>query len=135
VWTKAVLDAKVKAGKLRGYTELGQAAPGKKRSKYGNVKTTVDGLTFDSRKEAKRWGELKLLLKKGEIGLLERQRVFRLEVNGSAVAEYKSDFSYLTAGGVLVVEDVKSAATRKIATYRLKKKLMKAQYGIDIKEV
>lgn len=108
----------------------------KKRSKYGNTKTEVDGILFDSEKEAKRYGELKLMQKAGLIGFLELQVVFELKVNDSKVCSYVADFVYVdTRTGEKVVEDVKSPATRKIASYRLKKKLMKSIYDLTIKEV
>jgi hypothetical protein len=107
-----------------------------KKSKYGNKKTVVDGIKFDSAKEAKRYGELKMLLKAGHIGLLQLQVVYRLEVDGKLICKYVADFEYIQVNtGETVVEDVKSAATRKLPVYRLKKKLMKELLGIEIKEV
>lgn len=135
MWTLNDIEDKLKKGKIRGFQGKGVQLDIIKKSKYGNKKTEVDGIVFDSKKEAKRYGELKILLKKGLIGLLEMQRVFELEVNGVIVARYKADFCYLNEQGELVVEDVKSAATRKIATYRLKKKLMKTIHQIEIKEI
>lgn len=108
----------------------------KKRSKYGNKKAQVSGHTFDSIKEAKRYGELKMMQKAGLIGFLELQVVYELKVNEQKICSYIADFVYVDAKtGEKVVEDVKSPATRKIAKYRQKKKLMKAIYNIEIKEV
>lgn len=108
----------------------------KKKPKYGNKKTTVDGIKFDSEKEAKRYGELKMLLKAGHIGLLQMQAVYRLEVNGKLVCKYVADFTYIEVKtGETIVEDVKSVATRKLSTYRLKKKLMRELLNIEIREV
>jgi hypothetical protein len=108
----------------------------KKKSKYGNKKTEVDGITFDSEKEAKRYGELKIMQKAGLIGLLQMQVEYRLEVNGEKVASYIADFVYLDSQtGQTVVEDVKSEMTRKLPVYRLKKKLMKQIHNIEIAEV
>lgn len=107
-----------------------------KKSKYGSTKVEVDGITFDSAKEARRYGELKLMQKAGMIGLLELQVVYELNVNGGKVCSYIADFVYvISATGEKVVEDVKSDSTKKIERYRLKKKLMKQCYGIEIKEV
>lgn|ERR1700734_2196951 len=111
----------------------GTARPPKKRSKYGAVKTECDGVTFDSKKEAKRYNELKLLLLAGEIEHLQRQPAFPITVNGVKVGTYKADFSYMEKGE-LVIEDVKSEPT-KTAVYRLKKKLVEAMYGVRITEV
>lgn len=107
-----------------------------KKAKYGNKKVEVDGEMFDSQKEAKRWGELKLLLKAGAIGMLQRQVVYELKVNDKRVCKYVADFVYLDSKtGETVVEDVKSSYTRKLPVYRLKKKLMKSLLNIEIKEV
>lgn len=103
------------------------------RSKYNAVKTKVDGITFDSKREAARWCHLLLLQKAGLIGDLERQVKYRLEVNGQLVCTYVADFRY-TEAGQQVVEDVKSAPTRKKPEYRIKFKLMRACHGIRIRE-
>lgn len=107
----------------------------KKRPKYGNHKTTVDGLIFDSKREAKRWGELNILLKGGMITNLKRQVPFNLDVKGRSVGTYYADFTYHDDKGFYVVEDVKSIITRKDPVYRLKKRLMDAIHNIDIAEV
>lgn len=100
------------------------------RSKYGNRRTTIDGITFDSAKEALRWQELRLLEAAGEIRNLARQARYRLEVNGAKVCDYVADFTY-DEGDTFVVEDVKG---RRTPVYSLKKKLMKAIHGIEIRE-
>ncbi|WP_315823038.1 DUF1064 domain-containing protein [Paraflavitalea speifideaquila] len=115
---------------------LGGQHKKEKRSKYNNRKTMVDGIEFDSVKEAKRYGELKLMQKAGHIGFLELQVSFELKVNDEKICTYIADFVYLDAKtGERIVEDVKSEVTRKIPLYRRKKSLMKAIYGITIKEV
>jgi hypothetical protein len=126
-----------KQGRVRGYKfnddcslKNKTEAPGK----YKNKKVKVDGHLFDSKKEANRYHELKLLQIAGEITGLKLQEEFKLNVEGVKVASYFADFIYHSAGH-LVVEDVKSKATRRIAVYRLKKKLMAAIYKIEIKEV
>lgn len=107
-----------------------------KRSKYGNVRIQVDGMWFDSKKEGRRYQDLALLLKADKIGVLEMQVSYDLVVEGKMVARYVADFRYRDVQtGALVVEDVKSKATRKNRIYRLKKKLMKAIYNIEIKEM
>ena len=108
-----------------------QGARPKQQSKYRNRRATVDGQTFDSRKEARRYLELQLLARAGEITGLTRQQSYRLEVNGVLVCSYRPDFEYRTKDGTKVVEDVKGVKTQ---TYKLKKKLMKAIYGITITE-
>jgi len=104
-----------------------------KRPKYRNKKTVVDGMTFDSKKEAQRYQDLKLLQLGNDISDLKIQPEFKLHVNGFLVCKYRADFSY-TERGEYIVEDVKSEITRKNRAYRIKLKLMKAVHGIDIKE-
>jgi hypothetical protein len=130
------------AGKIRSYQVKHKSVPddqpagGSKKAKYRNRKKEVDGIVFDSEKEARRYGDLMLQLKAGEIGLLELQKEFVLKVDGKKICKYKADFVYvIMATGESVVEDVKSDATRKLPAYRLKKKLMRAIYGIEISEV
>lgn len=110
------------------------------RTKYNNKKVTVNGQVFDSKKEANRYKELRLLEKAGEIYDLRRQVKFKLiptqrdEVTGEVVereCSYKADFVYEKAGET-VVEDVKGFRTKE---YIIKRKLLLYQYGIRIKEI
>jgi len=91
----------------------------------------VDGFTFDSRREANRYLELKLLERSGEISNLELQPRYDLIVNGKNCGFYKADFRY-QEGEKTITEDAKGMKT---AVYSLKKKLVKAIYGIEIVEV
>ena len=106
--------------------------------KYHAVPTVVDGIRFDSKKEARRYQELKLLVRAGEISDLELQPRFALSgVSHAGGAEkictYVADFQYLNiADGEVVVEDVKGMLT---PMYRMKKRWVKTQYGITIREV
>lgn len=100
-------------------------------SKYGAVRTEVDGIVFASKSEARRYSELKLAQAAGEISGLELQVKYPLVVNGVKVADYVCDFRYRERGRGLVVEDRKGMRT---PVYRLKRKLMKAIHGIDIFE-
>jgi hypothetical protein len=102
--------------------------------KYKNKKAVVEGITFDSIKESKRYHELKLLERAGVITQLELQPRLDLVVNGQKIGFYRGDFGYYE-NGVRKIEDVKSAFTTKMPVYRLKKKLVKAIHGIDIIEV
>lgn len=105
-------------------------------NKYMNVKTTLDGVQFDSRKEAARYQELLLLLRAGQIANLKIHPKYPLRVNGKHVGYYYGDFQYdEVSTGKPILEDVKSVATRKLACYRLKKRLVLAIYGLDITEV
>jgi hypothetical protein len=102
-------------------------------NKFRNRKTVVDGLTFDSAKEARRWSELRLLERAGQITDLVRQEPIRLEVNGKLVCKFIPDFCYVE-NGQKVVEDVKSPATRKLPAYRIKVKLLEALTRIRVRE-
>lgn len=112
-----------------------------KKTKYGNRKTEVNGIVFDSRKEAGRYQELLLLLKAGEIKDLKLQETFVLQ-NGYVTPEgrrikaitYRADFTYLDGEGRKIVEDVKSAGTR-TREYILKRKLMQDRHHVTIQEV
>jgi hypothetical protein len=102
-------------------------------SKMHNIRTQVDGITFDSLDEAARYGELKIEEKAGLVTDLQVHKTFRFVVNGVHVCDYESDFTYRRDGS-FVVEDVKSPGTITYA-YRIKKKLMLAIHGIQIQEV
>lgn len=110
--------------------------PKKKQSKYRNVVVEAHGKRFDSKKE---YGHYLFLLdkqNKGEIIGLECQRKFVMIVNDQIICSYVADFYYVKySNGVAAVEDVKSSITRKNPVYRLKKKLMKACFNIDIIEI
>lgn len=110
-------------------------------NKYHASKVDVNGITFDSKKEAARWSELEEMERAGEIIDLKRQVPFELiqafECSGKKFrpTKYVADFAYVSAeDGKYVVEDVKSPATR-TRLYLLKKKLMALVHGIIIKEV
>ena len=102
--------------------------------KYRNQPTLVDGVRFDSKKEAAEWRKLQILERAGRIRNLERQVTFPLEVAGTKVCSYKADFvyeEYVKGEWPKVVHDAKGMLT---PIYRLKKKLMKACHGIEIRE-
>lgn len=121
-----------------------------KTGKYRNIRTQVDGIPFDSQKEARRFIELKSLLKAGKIRNLKLQPQFTLQESyvtpdGKRVRaiRYLADFSYDRPTSpdqngyihwVKVVEDVKSQATR-TAQYEIKRKLMLERFGIVVEEV
>lgn len=106
-------------------------------SKYGNHKTTVDGITFDSKAEAARYQKLLLWEKAGHIADLRRQVRFdlipRQKLGGRTLPAvyYKADFTY-TQDGKYIVEDVKGMIT---PVYRLKRRLMLDKHGIEVQEV
>lgn len=102
-------------------------------SKYHSVRTVVDNVTFDSKREADRYSELKLLIRAGTIRDLELQPEFPVVVNGVKICVYRADFAYSALDGKRTVEDVKSGPT-KTPVYRLKRKLVEAIYDIRILE-
>lgn len=110
-------------------------SPEKKKRKYRNEPVVVDGERFDSKKEARRWVILQSLLKLGAIRNLRRQVRYDLVVSGIVVSHYTADFVYEETNGTEVVEDTKSEATCQDRAYGIRKKLMLALYGIEIREV
>lgn len=101
------------------------------KSKYGNTPTVVNGIRFDSKREAGHWQELLLRQSVGEISGLRRQVRFALEVSEQLICTYVADFTY-SENGKMVVADSKGAKTRE---YILKKKLMRACWDIEIVEL
>ena len=120
-----------------------------KISKYKSEKVEILGIRFDSKREAKRYFELRLLEQAGEISNLQRQvkyelipkqieRVQQTDAQNpkTRVIErsctYIADFVYVDKQGNTIVEDTKGVRTKE---YRIKKKLMLYVHGIKIKEV
>lgn len=108
--------------------------------KYRNEKVKVDGILFDSKKEARRYGELKMLKKAGKIKDFSIQYPFVFVLNKEKIFKYKADFRVEHLDGSVEVEDVKGfdRKTKKFRTtplFKLKKKLIEAQFGIKIKLV
>lgn len=124
------------------------------RRKYGNQQITVDGIRFDSKKEAIRFQQLRLLERAGKISGLQRQVKFVLipaqrescsEIYTKGTKKgcrkpgrllekecsYIADFVYCE-NGKAVVEDAKGFRTE---VYKIKRKLMLERYGIQIREV
>ena len=101
-------------------------------SKYRNKPTTVGGYRFDSKKEAKRYSELSLLVAASAITHLKVHPKFPITVNGAKCGYYEADFEYLDRLGNRVIEDAKGFRT---PLYKLKKKLVEALYGVTITEV
>jgi hypothetical protein len=103
----------------------------KGRSKYGARKVTYDGIAFASLKEGARYLVLKALQQAGRITNLRLQVPYPCKVGDVLICKYIADFTYVEDGKE-ITEDAKGVRT---PIYRLKKKLIKALYGIDIKEV
>lgn len=104
------------------------------KSKYHAKPVTVDGIRFDSKREAERWQQLLLLYRAGEISNLRRQVPYVLIPKSDYGRDivYRADFVYVDKSCIEIVEDAKGFKTD---IYRLKKRLMAEKYGIIIKEV
>ncbi|HUX16936.1 MAG TPA: DUF1064 domain-containing protein [Phycisphaerae bacterium] len=115
------------------------ASPKGGRRKYGNEPTYVDGRRFDSKAEARRYAELVRLHAAGEVLWFCLQPTFRLP----AGIDYRADFIVCRASLTpefdgpwqVFIEDVKGGKATKTKEYRLKKRLMRDRYGIEIMEV
>ena len=112
-------------------------------SKYRAVRTTVDGVTFASKAEARRYSELRLLEKAGKVWGIELQPRYVLTVIGGErkdyahkIGTYVGDFSYYRVdehgGSWLTIEDVKGFDT---PLSKWKRKHVEAQYGITVQIV
>lgn len=115
--------------KAEPLTEKGE----RRKSKYAAKPCTIDGHRFPSKREARRYTELRTLERAGKITGLELQPKFPCVVNGVKVCDWIGDFAYFEAGSdTETIEDAKGFRTK---VYRIKKKLVEAIYGIRIKEV
>ena len=100
-------------------------------NKYRNIKTVVDGITFDSKREAFYYQIFKKQEQLGHIKDLKLQVPFHFVLNGKKIFTYKADFTYINPNcdNYLQVVDVKGVQT---PVFKLKKKLIEAQHGIII---
>lgn len=110
----------------------------KRSNKYGAIKETVDGIVFDSRLEARRYGQLKLLERAGTIRGLRVHPVYPIIIDGEPVkmrnghaAKYTADFSYFE-GNESVTEDCKGFVVR---DWPLRRAIIEAIYKITIREI
>ena len=105
----------------------------KKSSKFGAKKTVVDGITFDSKWESERYGQLKAMERGGIVTDLALQVKYDIVINDIKICKYIADFVYKEESPDCkikeIVEDAKGFETPE---FKLKKKLMKAVHGIDI---
>ncbi|MCL1944877.1 MAG: DUF1064 domain-containing protein [Firmicutes bacterium] len=111
-------------------------------NKYGNQRTTIDNIIFDSKKEAERYLQLKLMQKGGVIRNLELQKRIEILPKLEAIKQgekakravcYVADFVYeVVATGQVVIEDAKGVRTD---VYKLKKRLLRQLHGKIIVEV
>ena len=106
-----------------------------RQSKYRNVPTVVDGVRFASKKEAKRYGELKLMQRAGAITHLDVHPSWEFTLLGVRIGKYTADFSYRRGAYEFIVEDVKGGKATRTEAYKLRKALMLAIHGIKITEI
>lgn len=120
-----------------------------RRNKYGNKKVVVNGIKFDSQKEARRYTYLRMLQNAGKITDLQMQKEYVLipsqrepdsigkrggKIKGKVIerkVSYIADFAYMQDGEE-VVEDTKGVLT---PDYVIKRKLMLYIHGIRISEI
>ena len=105
-----------------------------KYNKYNAKKTEFMGYKFDSRWEAERYGQLSSMVLAGVVKDLERQVKYDIIVNDQKICRYIADFVYIlvheNGSEEKIVEDAKGVQT---SDFKLKKKLMKAVFDIEIK--
>lgn len=104
-----------------------------RRSKFGAVPVTIDGIRFDSKGEAGYWFALKAMERTGEIFDLRRQVPVDLTVNGHVIARMRLDYAWLDKTGTPHVADFKGAPPT--PDWRLKAKLYRALFGREIEIV
>jgi hypothetical protein len=104
---------------------------GARANKFGAKKTVVDGVSFDSRAEAKHWSVLRLMERAGQIHTLRRQCKFPLYVGDWLIGHYVADFTF-HQDGKLHVQDVKGVTT---PLFDWKALHFQAQYGFPIEVV
>ncbi len=100
-------------------------------NKFNARKKMVDGIVFDSTREATAYQLLKIRETAGEITGLQCQTTYDLHVNGILICKYTADFTFIE-NNQNVVADAKGMKT---PVYSLKKKLMRAIHGITIREM
>lgn len=124
----ADLPPSVRAAVLKAAPDITDAQP-KKRHKYGAVACEVDGIKFPSKREARRWSQLKLLERAGEIYDLQRQVPYVITIKGDKIGTYYADFVYSRPGKGHTIEDAKGRDT---PLSKFKRKCVEAKYRCKI---
>jgi hypothetical protein len=112
-----------------------RAHQARSRSKYSNVADVEDGITFDSKREANCYRQLRDDEDRGRIRNLKLQYVFPIVIDGVRVCDYVADFVFEEKRGDAWRRVVADAKGHKTEVYRLKKKLMRAVHGITVREL
>lgn len=124
---------KMSAAEYQAYVKKQESA--RNNTKYGGIPTQAsDGRKFDSHVEAAFYNNCRIKLQTGLIKKIETKVRYEFVINNVFVGSYELDFLITNADDTLEYIDTKSAATL-TPLYRIKKQLMKACHGIDLKEV
>ena len=122
--------------KISEYNKIINLKP--KTNKYNNVRSSYGGVVFHSKKEAVYARNLDLLKSAKDpaqrVVIYETQVKYPFIHDGMLICRYELDFKVTYGDGRVEHIDVKSPATRKNSTYRIKKKMMKAFYNIEVLE-
>lgn len=110
------------------------AAERGRRDKYRAEPCVMDGIRFASKTERDRYAELLIEQRAGRISDLEPHPKFPLTINGRDCGTYTADSRYVR-NGVAVVEEVKSAGTKRDREYRLRRKVAEAAHNMQITEI
>lgn len=132
--TQELLGSLNPAAKAQVMKQLGErpsVATAPRERKYRNKPVTVDGVRFDSMREAGFYQKMEQLRRAGHVKWFCIQPSFVLE--GGVI--YRADFIVCWSDGQLAVIDAKSPATAKEKSYRNKKRQVRARYGLEIREV
>lgn len=120
------------------YRAMMNKQPARNKSKFRRSAAesrTIDGITFASKAEAKRYSHLKIMQQRGEIRDLQQGQKYPLVVNGIEVGIYTPDFEYRTLTNGVVIEEVKAGTSGKETDYRLRRKLFEACTGLQVSEI
>jgi hypothetical protein len=132
----SVISAPKNATAHTGVSSVIPSVTNKRVNKFGAIKTEIDGMTMDSKREATTYQNLKMRAAAGEIQNLvaDKEKLrYPLQVGDVLIGYYEADFRWTDAHTKIVV--VADAKGKKTAVYQIKRKLMKAIFDIDILEL
>ena len=122
----------IRLSRQEGRMFIGKASKPSRYTRASKARRTVDGHTFDSLAEVKRYGELKVRELLGEVSDIETQHKFECTVNGIHVLSYKVDFAYTDRERGRMYEEIKSGRSGSERDWKLRVKLVEALYGVKI---
>ncbi len=112
--------------------------PKKKRGRYKVVppeRRTMDGVVFDSEAEMKRFADLQMLERAGEISDLRRQISYDIEINGQHFCTYTSDHEYLDKTGTPIIEEFKTEFSKREQAYSLRRRAFELYHNLKVTEI